>query len=116
MNHKFRVVLEDKLLPVQVFFNAIPDRAFIDTLKAFESGVGAGFNDAFCEFPGEEEFDEEPLNGIGFAIKGEEIVIDYKSFICVLEQVCKSYSTEYPNSQDEVFNRLSNIKERLNVL
>jgi|GEM_PF-4698701 len=26
----FRIVLEDNLLPVQVFFNAIPDRSFID--------------------------------------------------------------------------------------
>ena len=68
MSDKFRVTLEDKLLPVQVFFNAIPDRSFMDTLKTFEKGNGAGFNDAFCGFPSKEGFDEEPLDGIEFAI------------------------------------------------
>jgi hypothetical protein len=112
MSHKFRIVLDDKLLPVQVFFNAIPDRAFIDTLKSFESGIGAGFNDAFCEFPGEEEFDEKPLTGIGFAIKGEAVILDYKRFVSILEDVCRAYLIENPNSQAAVLNHLSNVKGR----
>lgn len=114
MSDKFRIVLEDKLLPVQVFFNTIPDRSFIDTLKAFKNGTGAGFNDAFCGFPGEEEFDEEPLTGIEFAIKGEEIVINYDDFYSILEQVCEVYKEKYPEQFGVVSDLLNGVRERLN--
>lgn len=110
MSNQFRVVLDDKLLPAQIFFNSIPDRAFVDTLKAFKSGSGAGFNDAFCGFPGEEEFDEAPLNGIEFAVKGEEIVVKYDDFFAILEKACASYTKKNPDSIDLISNLLCDIK------
>ena len=116
MNDKFRVVLEDRLLPVQVFFNAIPDRSFISTLKSFEQGVGAGFNDAYCGFPGEEEYGEEPLNGIEFAIKGEEVIIDYNEFYSILEKACSTYNDKHPDQINAVSDRLRKIKEKLRTL
>jgi hypothetical protein len=116
MNEKFRVVLEDRLLPVQVFFNAIPDRRFISTLKSFEQGVGAGFNDAYCGFPGKEEYGEEPLNGIEFAIKGEEVLLDYKEFYSILEKACIAYNDKHPDQTNTVAGILLKIKEKLNSL
>ncbi|MGD9171173.1 MAG: ribonuclease toxin immunity protein CdiI [Candidatus Thiodiazotropha sp.] len=116
MNDKFRVVLEDKLLPVQVFFNAIPDRSFISTLKNFEQGVGAGFNDAYCGFPGEEGYGEEPLNGIEFAIKGEEVILDYNEFYSILEKACSAYNDTHPDQVSVVASILLKIKEKLNSL
>ncbi|MES9852673.1 MAG: ribonuclease toxin immunity protein CdiI [Candidatus Thiodiazotropha sp. L084R] len=116
MDNKFRVVLEDRLLPVQVFFNAIPDRSFISTLKSFEQGVGAGFNDAYCGFPGEEDFDEEPQNGIEFAIKGEEVILDYSGFYSILEKACSAYSDKHPEQINAVTDSLLRIKGMLNSL
>ncbi|MBN0989604.1 ribonuclease toxin immunity protein CdiI [Amphritea pacifica] len=116
MNDKFRIVLKDRLLPVQVFFNAIPDRSFIETLKAFGNATGAGFNDAFCGFPGEEDFDEEPLNGIEFAVKGEEVIIGYDEFFSILEEVCNVYSEKHPNETELVQGLLFDVKEKLNSL
>ena len=113
MDDKFRVVLEDRLLPLQVFFNAIPDRSFIETLKAFEKGIGAGFNDAFCGFPGEEDFDEEPLNGIEFAIRGEEIVVSYEDFLSILKDVCGVYLTKYSEQEKEVRSLLEGVEKKL---
>jgi hypothetical protein len=116
MNDKFRVVLEDKLLPVQVFFNAIPDRSFISTLKSFEQGVGAGFNDAYCGFPGDEEYAEESLNGIEFAIKGEEVILDYNEFYSILEKACSAYNDMHPDQISVVASIMLKIKEKLNSL
>lgn len=116
MNDKFRVVLEDRLLPVQVFFNAIPDRSFITTLKSFEQGVGAGFNDAYCGFPGEEDYGEEPLKGIEFAIKGEEVVVDYNEFYSILEKACSAYNVKHPEQINIVTDLLLKVKEKLIAL
>ena len=116
MNDKFRVVLEDRLLPAQVFFNAIPDSSFISTLKSFEQGVGAGFNDAYCGFPGEEEYGEEPLNGIEFAIKGEEVILDYNEFYSILENACSAYIDMHPDQINAVTGILLKIKKKLNSL
>ncbi|MFC4258572.1 ribonuclease toxin immunity protein CdiI [Marinobacter lacisalsi] len=116
MSDNFRVVLDDKFLPVQVFFNAIPDRRFIDTLMAFESGSGAGFNDACCSFPGEEEFDEEPLTGVEFAIKDEKVVIGSQDFLWVLEKACKAYLDDYPSMADQIAELLPKIRAKVSSL
>lgn len=113
MNDKFRIVLEDKLLPVQAFFNAIPDRSFIETLKGFKNGVGAGFNETYCGFPGEEEFDEEPLIGIEFAVMDEEVILNYGEFYDILIQVCDSYLKNLPDEKEEVTSLCDGIKEKL---
>ncbi len=116
MNDKFRIVLEDNLLPVQAFFNAIPDRSFIETLQAFRQGIGAGFNETYCGFPGEEEFDEEALNGIEFAIKDEQVVLNYDEFFRILSKVCKVFLEKYPNKKGEVSELLTEIKDVLTYL
>lgn len=116
MDNRFRIVLEDKLLPVQAFFNAIPDRRFISTLEAFSRGVGAGFNETYCGFPGDEEIGDEPLSGIEFAIKDEEIILPYTDFFDILSRVCDSYIAHNPERKNEVTSLLSLIKNKLNAL
>lgn len=116
MAEKFRIALEDKLLPVQAFFNAIPDRSFVDTLKAFRQGVGAGFNDTYCGFPEDDGFGDEPINGIEFAIKDEEIVISYDDFFRILDEVCKGFVKSNPHEADQVAILLREIREKLDSL
>jgi len=116
MNDKFRIILEDHLLPVQAFFNAIPDRSFIETLKAFRQRTGAGFNETYCGFPGEEEFDEEALNGIEFAIKDEQVVLGYDEFFRILSEVCTVFLEKYPNKKGEVSELLTEIRDVLAYL
>lgn len=116
MNDKFRIVLEDHLLPVQAFFNAIPDRSFIETLQAFRQGTGAGFNETYCGFPGEEEFDEEVLDGIEFAIRDEQVVLSYDEFFRLLSEVCQVFLEKYPNKKGEVSELLTGIRDMLTYL
>ena len=116
MNDKFRVILEDRLLPAQVFFNAIPDRNFIRTLKSFGHGVGAGFNDAYCGFPGDENYGEQVVKGIEFAIKGEEVIIGYKEFYSILETACRAYNAKHPEQTSTVTNLLHKVKDKLNSM
>jgi hypothetical protein len=63
-----------------VFFNAIPERRFIEALKAFGNASRTGFNHAFCGFPGDENVEQEPLSSIQFAIKVEKVVICYEKY------------------------------------
>jgi len=116
MNDKSRIILEDKLLPVQAFFNAIPDRSFIGTLKAFRQRTGSGFNETYCGFPGEEDFNEEPLNGIEFAIKNEEVILSYDEFFNILSDVCKVFLEKHPGEEEKVFLLLKEIREKLDSL
>lgn len=113
MNDRLRVVLENKFFPVQAFFNIILDRDFISTLSAFAKGVGGGFNDAFCSFPGEEEFDEEVINGIEFALYEEVIIISYSDFFSILNDVCDIYLKTNKEQTDEVEILLREIETAL---
>lgn len=116
MNNKFRVILKDNFLPAQIFFNAIPDRSFVKTLRAFSDATGGGFNDAFCAFPGEEDFDEEPLPGIQFSIKDEETIVSYDDFLSILENACKVYCESKPEEKEIIYNLFSDIENKVNSL
>ena len=113
MSNDFRIQLEDKLFPVQAFFNIIPDRRFVDTLKAFSKGIGAGFNDVECAFPGEQEFGEEVINGIEFALHHHEVVITYNQFFSILKDVCDVFINTNKTKKDEVVTLLMEIEVTL---
>lgn len=113
MSTQFRIVLEDRLLPVQAFFNAISDDSFLPTLEAFSRGVGAGFNDCHCEFPGDLEPDDDPIDGILFALHEQEVVISNAEFIAYLKTVCNSFVEARPNVKSEVSIKLDSIEQLL---
>lgn len=71
----FAITLENRLFPVQAFFNAMPARSFFEALENFAKGIGAGFNDAVCEFPDELDEDEEKFTGVKFYIFNEELIV-----------------------------------------
>lgn len=113
MSTSFRVVLSDHLLPVQAFFNVIPDREFVGVLEAFSRGVGAGFNDVFCEFPGQDGSSDEVEGGVEFAIKEEVIVVGYDVFVSVLGQACDAFLKNNPLLREEVEGLLKEVKDRV---
>lgn len=58
--------------PARAFFNAIRDAAFVETIRSLRDGIGGGFNDAYCERPGDVQPGDEPFEGARFAIFEEE--------------------------------------------
>lgn len=109
----FPIVLNEELFPVQAFFNAMPARSFTRMLTAFCSGVGAGFNDATCEFPGELEEGEAQFEGVRFQIFDESAVISNSEFLKILSQVCAMYVDQHLKERDVVRDLIGQLSERL---
>lgn len=113
MNKDFRIVLGDRLLPVQAFFNAISEDRFIQTLEAFSKGVGASFNDCHCEFPGDLDPEDNPIEGVQFALYDQEIVITNAEFLKYLITVCDSFVGERPDLEADVNRVLEIVKDSM---
>jgi len=109
----FPLILEEELFPMQAFFNAMPARSLIKTLTAFCEGVGAGFNDAVCEFPGELDENEVPFEGVRFYIFNEVLVVSNVEFVGVLFDVCSNYANRYPERSKEAGDLLERLAVRL---
>ena len=109
----FPIVLNEGLFPVQAFFNAMPARSLTRTLTAFCNGVGAGFNDAACEFPGELEEGEAQFEGVRFEIFDESAVISNSEFLKIVSQVCAIYVEQHLEERDVVRNLIERLSDRL---
>lgn len=105
----FPIVLNENLFPVQAFFNAMPARSLVRTLTAFCSGVGAGFSDATCEFPGELDEGEARFEGVRFEIFDESVIISNAEFFEIVLKVCASYVEQFPDER----NLVRDLTERL---
>ncbi|MFC4158785.1 hypothetical protein [Chitinimonas lacunae] len=109
----FPIVLRESLFPVQAFFNAMPARSLIRTLAAFCDGVGAGFNDAVCEFPDELEEGEVRFDGVRFEIFNESATISNLEFLDIVSRVCAIYAEQYPAERDIVRDMVERLTIRL---
>jgi hypothetical protein len=110
----FPIILNTNLFPVQAFFNAMPARSLVTTLKAFCSGVGAGFNDAACEFPNELNEGEPKFDGVRFEIFDEAVVISNSEFFGIISDVCAIYIEKYPADKDAIHDLMKLLKDVLN--
>ena len=109
----FPIILNEHLFPVQAFFNAMPARSLIRTLGAFCSGVGAGFNDATCEFPDELDEGETQFEGVRFEIFNESVILSNSEFFDIVSKVCSSYVEKYPDERDTVRDLIERLAGRL---
>lgn len=109
----FPIVLNENLFPVQAFFNAMPARSLVRTLVAFCSGVGAGFNDATCEFPDELDEGEIRFEGVRFEVLDESVIISKSEFFNILSEICVSYVDKYPNERDTIRELTERLAKRL---
>lgn len=109
----FPIVLGNSLFPVQAFFNAIYDRNFISTLQAFSKGIGAGFNDAVCEFPNEIEEGDEIFKGVKFYIFNEELILSKLDFIRILWEVSSLFIARHPEHQLHISHLIDEISKNM---
>lgn len=114
-----RLIEEDLLkqehLPVITFFNAINNNEFIDTIEQMSKGIGRGFDEVDCSFPGDLEADDEPFEGVEFALGYQEIILDYKTYFHYLELACLRYVSEFPQDKKIIEKNLTVIKEKYNL-
>ena len=106
-----RINLEDKLFPVQAYFNSIPDRSFIRVLQDFSKNIGSGFEETSISFPEEaEKWGDEPFKGVEFGIFEKEIIISNEDFIKYLRIVCNGYNKDHQHQKEEVEKLFNTIK------
>jgi hypothetical protein len=109
----FPIILKNSLFPVQAFFNAMPAQSLIRTLTAFCSGVGAGFNDAVCEFPEELSEGEAHFTGVRFEIFNESVIVSNSEFLDILSKICAIYVEQHPDEIDAINDLIDRLALRL---
>ncbi|WP_242069683.1 ribonuclease toxin immunity protein CdiI [Paenibacillus dendritiformis] len=108
-------MLKDDHFPVVAFFNAITDDNFVKLIEHLSTGVGYGINAVDCTFPNDLEPDDDPFEGVMFALHNEEIIVDYQTFYYYLEQACNMYLKEYPQDEETISNILKRIVEKYSL-
>lgn len=93
---------DEKLLPVIHFFNAIPNRKFVEVIKSLSNGVGYGLEYCHCNFPEDLDPWEESFEGIQFVNSALdlEVIIDHNTTLEYLLLSSKSYLKEFPEQRD----------------
>lgn len=110
-NPPYRVLLEDRLLPVQAYFNALPDDIFLRALEDLASGVGADYNGVGYVLPSEDD-ESAPLNGVLFYVPGEEITISNAEMMCHLKEALAAYTSTHPTDRDAAETLYGRIVDR----
>ena len=87
---------DESLWMVAAFFNEIPDRGLIEVMEAMLNGVGSGFNDVGCMFPGDLDPWEEPFEGVLFYLYSQDdVIIDEKTLYKFCEIAARPYIREH---------------------
>ncbi|WP_133858910.1 ribonuclease toxin immunity protein CdiI [Comamonas sp. JUb58] len=111
----FPIVLCNDFFPAQAFFNSMKDRDFISTLEEFAKGIGRGFDDAVCEFPGELVSEDQPFKGVKFYLFEDEVVLSKLDFLRVLEEACLIYIARHPGDRIRIEELLGLIEVRNDI-
>lgn len=85
-------------LPVQAFFNAIPDDLFWQVVQSLLQGVGYSINDCHCEFPGDLDFCEDTFEGVRFSLYEDAVILDETELRRTLRVVCEEHVRRHPDN------------------
>jgi hypothetical protein len=108
-------LLKQEHFPAIAFFNAIKNSEFVDTIDQISKEIGRGFDEVDCSFSNDLEPDEEPFEGVEFALGNQEVILDYKTYFYYLELACLKYINEFPNDKQVIEKYLSLIIEKYNL-
>ena len=105
---RFRIGLEDRLLPVQAYFNALPDDLFLRCLGYLAEGIGVEYNGVGC-FP-EGEYEDAPESGVLFFLPFEEVTISSQETLQFLRQALDAYVALHAEDRvtaDDLYQRVA---------
>lgn len=101
---------QDRLFPVQAFFNAIGDSSFIDIIKYLIDRIDVEVDGVHCEFPENIEIGEEDFVGVQFTLIDEEITVEEQVFRKFLQLACEYHVNAYPIDELAILHLLSTLK------
>lgn len=104
-----RLTISDpQMFPVQAFFNAVGDAAFVRMVDHLTRGIGYGSNEADCSFPTDLDPDEEMFAGVRFTLFEDRIVLTKEQLRAILKQAIAAYVASHPSDRlllDEYLDR-----------
>jgi hypothetical protein len=101
-----RINLKDeRLFPVQAFFNAVSDSSFVQVVDHLTKGIGYSAEDAHCRFPADLDSGEEPFDGVRFSLFEDSVVIGMPQLHHFLTIVSNRYAESHPEDK-EALNQL----------
>jgi CDI immunity protein len=106
-----QMIAEDHF-PVLAFFNAISDDSFMRVIENLSQEIGYAINDVDCTFPSDLEPDEDPFNGVMFALHDEEIIINHVEFYYYLELASLNFIRENPDYKSNITIILNLLKKK----
>jgi hypothetical protein len=93
---------KDDLFPVQAFFNCIWDSSFVKIIDGLTKQIGAGVNEAHCEFPSDLDPGEPIFEGVRFSIFEDSIVISLSELREYLDIVCSQHVLLHPEDEGAI--------------
>ncbi|WP_094605341.1 hypothetical protein SPSIL_002560 [Sporomusa silvacetica DSM 10669] len=119
MKRDFRIYQTDDLdkryFPITAFFNAIPDRDYLETIERMSMGFGTAYNEVNCQFPGDLDPWENTFDGIMFSVFDEEVIADYPTTYRFLKEASKSYSEDNPQDFDKINLLIKRFAEKFGI-
>ena len=109
----FRIVLADELLPVQAFFNALPDDKFLPLLQGMLNGVGVDYNGVGCVLPGEDD-SSAPDTGVLFYVGEEEKWLPNDQVAAHIKEAVAAFLTTHPQEREQAEALLSEAQVAFN--
>lgn len=100
-------LVDDRLFPVQAFFNAFWDDNFVEVMRGLLGGIGHSMDDAHCRFPSDLDPWEEPFEGVRFSLYEDEVIITAAELKAFVAQACVAYLAAHPEQRDVVADLLS---------
>ncbi len=101
----FRMSLADELLPVQAFFNALPDDRFLSLMQGMLDGISVGYNSVGCVLPDED--DDTPDTGVLFYVGEEEKWLPNDQVAVYFRKALAAFAKNNPEDRAKVNDLLS---------
>jgi hypothetical protein len=98
---------DDRLFPVQCFFNAVSDFTFVEVVGRLLQGIGHGADYAHCTFPSDLDPGEEAFDGVRFSIFEDSVILTVEELRRFIREACDSYLASHPEERELISGLLS---------
>ncbi len=106
------MISDERLFPVQAFFDAVADRSFVRVVDSLTNGIGYSIDDVDCSFSTDLDPGEESFDGVRFSVFEATVVIPTSLLRSYLEQVCRDYCNAHPEDRAALLEFLSRPFDR----
>lgn len=109
MPHRLSINNE-KLFPVQAFFNAIGNDSFLEMVRCLARGVGFSCDEVDCSFASDLDPGETPFEGVRFSLFEESVIVSRSLCWSYLNAASAAYLSKYPEHQAELLKLLAEFQ------